>query len=140
MDWHECTFKKLIKETSLDKGLINSLIRSSNNKIYSNSKLKLEDNTASTKIGIVYDSLRELLEALAIKKGFKIYNHECFSAFLREICDMPNYALEFDRFRKIRNRINYYGNVVLRDEARQIIKDISLLRVSILRDYFREVK
>ncbi len=101
MDWNDCIHKRFIKETKKDANLINSLIKSSENKLKSNERLKLDDFTAATKISISYDSLREILEALAIKKGFKIYNHECFSAFLEEVCNNKSLSLEFDKFRKI---------------------------------------
>ena len=132
MDWSDCIHKRFIKETRIDKNLINSLIKSSENKLKSNEKLEIDEFTASTKVSIVYDSLREILEALAIKKGYKIYSHECFSAFLEEICKNKSLSLEFDKFRKIRNAINYYGEDVPVSEAKFIIKDIILLRKKIL--------
>ena len=55
MDWNECTYKRFIKETKIDKNLINSLIKSSENKLKSNERLELDDATASTKISITYD-------------------------------------------------------------------------------------
>ncbi len=137
MDWNECTHKRFIKETKIDKNLINSLIKSSENKLKSNERLELDSATASTKISITYDSLREVLEALAIEKGFKIYNHECFCAFLEEICNNKSFSLEFDKFRKIRNAVNYYGKDIPISEAATIIKDIILLRKKILDKYLR---
>jgi len=132
MDWSDCIHKQFIKETKIDKNLINSLIKSSENKLKSNERLEIDEFTASTKVSIVYDSLREILEALAIKKGYKIYNHECFRAFLEEICKNKSLSLEFDKFRKIRNAINYYGEDVPVSKAKFIIKDIILLRKKIL--------
>ena len=128
MDWKECKDKKFVKEVSIDSNLINSLIKSSKNKLKSNEKLELNEITASTKVGIAYETLREILEALAIKKGFKIYNHECFCAFLDEICNDTLSSKEFDKFRKIRNQINYYGKEIPIKEAKLLIKEIVLLR------------
>ena len=136
MDWKECFARKFVKETKTDKNIINSLIKTSKDKIYSNNKLELDEFTAGTKITIIYDSLREILEALAIKRGFKIYNHECFSSFLDEICKKKSYSLEFDKFRKIRNQINYYGKNIVPGEAKTIIKEMLELRGQILNEYF----
>ena len=136
IDWKECISKRFVKEAKTDENVINSLVKTSKDKIYSNDKLELDKFTASTKITIVYDSLREILEALAIKKGFKIYNHECFCAFLEEVCQDKFYSQEFDKFRKIRNQINYYGKNIVPDEARIIIKEIFELRRQILSKYF----
>jgi len=135
MDWQECKDKKFIKEVNIDKNLIDSLIKSSKNKLISNEKLELDQTTASTKISIIYESLREILEALAIKKGFKIYNHECFCAFLNEIYKDNLSSTEFDKFRKIRNQINYYGKDIPIKEAEILIKEIILLRKRITKNY-----
>ena len=137
MDWDECMHKRFIKETETDKNLINSLIKSSENKLKSNERLKLDGATASTKISITYDSLREVLGALAIEKGFKIYNHECFCTFLEEVCNHKSFSLEFDKFRKIRNAVNYYGKDIPISEAATIIKDIIFLRKKIFDKYLQ---
>lgn len=137
MDWKECKDKNFVKEVKINENLVNSLINSSKNKLESSNRLELDETTASTKVSIVYDSLRELLEALAIKKGFKVYNHDCFCAFLHEICQDKTSSLNFDKFRKIRNQINYYGKDVQKEEAKTIIKEIISLINSIINKYFK---
>ena len=137
MDWEECKYKKFVKEIKADNNLVNSLIKSSNKKFISSERLELDETTASTKISIIYESLRELLEATAIAKGFKIYNHECFCSFLDEICNEKNLSKEFDRFRKIRNQINYYGKDIPVGDALILIKEIIKLRKNILEKYFK---
>ena len=77
---------------------------------------------------MIYDSLRELLEALALSKGFKIYNHECYSAFLKEIIKDELSAEMFDEIRKLRNAINYYGKNLNGEETTDKIKEITDLR------------
>jgi len=137
MDWQECRDKKFVKDIKLDNSLINSLIKSSKKKFESNNRLALDETTSSTKISIIYESLREILEALAIKKGFKVYNHECFCAFLNEVCNNKSFSIEFNTFRKIRNQINYYGKDIPVKEAEVIIKDIILLRKEIIGEYIK---
>jgi hypothetical protein len=135
MDWEECNSKKLIKPAKIDESLIKSLIKSSSNKLESNNRLRLGGITASSKLGLVYDSLREILEALAIKNGFKIYNHECFCSFLKEICKEENFSAEFDEFRKLRNQINYYAKEISLDETKILIEEMTELRNAILRKF-----
>ncbi|MEK6826021.1 MAG: hypothetical protein AABX90_00155 [Nanoarchaeota archaeon] len=77
MDWKECCDKKIAKNVKLDKNLINSLKKTSENKLKSSEELILNEINAASKVSLAYDSLRELLEALSLKKGYKIYNHEC---------------------------------------------------------------
>lgn len=121
MDFISCARNRLIKQIIPDNNLIISLIQSSDKKLKSQKKLELDDDTASSKISLAYDALRELLEALAISKGYKIYNHECYTAFLKEILKESDLGDQFDKFRRIRNDINYYGKDVTAHEAKQII-------------------
>ena len=132
MDWLDWKNKGFVKESKVDNNLVNSLIKSSEKKSESNKRLGLDETTASTKVSLAYEALKEVLEALAIKKGFKIYNHDCFSAFLDEICKNKSFSAEFDKFRRLRNQINYYGKDISVEEAKIIIKEINLLRIKLL--------
>ncbi|MFH1365714.1 MAG: hypothetical protein ABIH28_03965 [archaeon] len=132
MDFDECLKKKIAKKVEEDKGLIASLIKTSQNKLYSEKKLELNDVTSSSKISLLYDSLRELLEALAIKNGYKIYNHECYTHFLKEILKESSKGDEFDELRKIRNSINYYAKDISVEEAKDVLERIRKLREKIL--------
>lgn len=133
MDWRECCNKRIAKNVSLDPDMIKSLIKSSENKLKSEEKLLMDSVTACSKLSLIYDSLREILEALALKKGYKIYNHECYTAFLKEIMKESAKGDEFDEIRKIRNAANYYGKDISMEEVKNIIKRIKTLRDFILK-------
>ena len=68
MDFNECLKKRIAKKVNEDKELITSLIKTSQNKLDSEKKLELSEVTSSSKISLLYDSLRELLEALRKRK------------------------------------------------------------------------
>ncbi|MDP1729103.1 MAG: hypothetical protein Q8L27_02790 [archaeon] len=136
MDWKECKDNELVKSAKIDENLINSLIKSSKNKMASANSMKLNEITASSKIILLYDSLREILEALALKNGFKVYNHECYCSFLREICNEEKFSREFNEFRKLKNRINYYAEDVSTKDALVLIEDIINLRKEVFNKYF----
>lgn len=133
MDWDECRIKRIAKHVKPDIEMIKSLIKSSKNKFESESELKMSNVTASSKISLAYDSLREMLEALSLKKSFKIYNHECYIPFLKEIMNKSEIGDEFDEIRKIRNAVNYYGKDISIKEAEEIIKRIKILRENIVK-------
>lgn len=138
MDWIECTTKGFVKPVKIDAHLINSLIISSDKKLYSGNLLFLDDKTASSKISLIYDSLRELLEALALMRGYKVYNHDCYCAFLKEIMNKSSLGNTFDGFRKIRNSVNYYGKDINADEAGFLIKEMNEFINKIKKEYFSE--
>lgn len=132
MDWRECLSKRIAKKVNLDENLINSLIKTGENKLKSSDKLELDETTANSKFILAYDSLREILEALSLKNGFKIYNHEGYTAFLKEILKESDNGDEFDEIRKIRKAVNYYGKEINIKEAEEIIKRTKKLRNKLL--------
>ena len=132
MDWKECCDKKIAKNVKLDKNLINSLKKTGENKLKSSEKLVMNETNAGSKVSLAYDSLRELLEALSLKKGYKIYNHECYTAFLKEIVGESEKGEEFDKIRIERNAINYYAKEISLEEAKGLIDKIKHLRDQVL--------
>jgi hypothetical protein len=124
MNWEECELKRMVKKIKPDLNLAKSLKISSQKKLESAKRLKIDSVTGSSVVSLCYEALRELLEAIAVQKGFKVYNHECFAAFLKEIVKEEEIAISFDRFRQIRNRINYYGKDLSTEDAKDIKEEI----------------
>jgi hypothetical protein len=134
MDLEYYRKKDIVKSVKPDHDLIAALIKTSEKKRLSSDQLKLSDITASSKLTLAYDSLRELLEALAIKNGLKIYSHEAYTPFIQDILKDTNLAARFDQFRKIRNSVNYYGGDINAREAEPLIAEIkqTILKLQIL--------
>jgi hypothetical protein len=131
MDWDECCNKRTVKDVVPDESMVSSLVRSSKNKLKSEAKLPMSEVTAVSKLSLAYDSLRELMEALALRKGYKIYNHECYTAFLKEIIKESDKGADFDELRRTRNAVNYYGETLTVEEADRAIAKIKSLRNSV---------
>ena len=127
-DWKGCVDSLTAKRIRPDEGKIKSLLESSKKKLESEGRLEMDDVTSVSKFSLAYESLRELLEALAIKKGYKIYNHECYTYFLKEIISESAKGDEFDAIRKVRNGVNYYGKELSPQQAEKIIKQIKEFR------------
>lgn len=127
VDWIECNKRRIVKQVYIDEAMIKSLLNTSTNKLKSEKILILNNTTASSKITLAYDALRELLEALALKNGFKIYNHECYTAFLKDVMNESSTGDEFDEIRKLRNSINYYGKEISVQDTRKTLKEIKSL-------------
>ena len=125
MDWKECLNKRIAKDVKTDINRIKSIKKISNQIILSANLLSNQHYYA--KISLLYEALRGYLESIALKNGFKIYNHECYTSFLKEILNMPNKAARFDKLRKIRNGINYYGKTFSLEEGEFIIEELKVL-------------
>ncbi len=130
MSWESCKKGKLVKEINIDFELIASLKKSAERKSQSARLLAVDKVTVDSVITLLYDSLREILEALAIKHGFKVYNHECYIYFLDFILDEKELAERFDSLRKVRNAINYYGQEVPLQDAQNLIQELAQITSS----------
>ncbi len=125
MDFEECVKKEIIKDIILDKYKINSIKEIAKEKIRSANYLPKKHHIA--KISLLYDSLRGYLEALALQEGYKIYNHQCYTAFIKEILKKSREGDLFDMLRRTRNNINYYGVHLEFAESEEIIKQLQQL-------------
>ena len=68
-----------------------------------------------------YEALREAADALLYAEGFKSYSHEASVVFLLRKGFNESDVSEFDRFRKIRNGIKYYGGDCDKTDASEAI-------------------
>lgn len=127
MDLNDCFKKGFIKKTRIDKELIFSLIEMSDIKEQTVKTAVINKINISVYLPMAYDSLREVLEAICISKGYKVINHFCIGELLRDIFSNFNYD-EFDRFRYIRNGINYYGTKVDFEQGKKIINSIFIMK------------
>ncbi|HLC31638.1 MAG TPA: hypothetical protein VJK51_03145 [Candidatus Nanoarchaeia archaeon] len=111
MDINDCMKKGEIRKTAIDKGRIQSLIEMSDSKEKVVKNASLDEDTVSAFFSLAYESLREVLEAIAFSKGYKVMSHICLGELLKEL--LPDFDfIVFDRLRYTRNSINYYGKKI----------------------------
>jgi hypothetical protein len=129
--------KGLVKHALLDISLVKSLVATAEDDLKFLSSLPINDNSARKLMSNYYDILRSILEAITALDGYKVYSHEAFTFYLKEKGENA-VAEKFDRFRKIRNGINYYGKSISADETRENIAEmaklITLLKMKYLSD------
>ena len=123
MDWRSCIKCAFVKRVSPDKNLASSLLQGADKKRKAQRQLSGQE-FAEPKVGLEYDALRMLLEALALLYGYKIYNHACYKAFLKEVLQDSRAGDVFDNFRRTRNAINYYGKSLSASEAEHVLKEM----------------
>lgn len=121
IDWEGCKEQGFAKKVEPDFARIQDIINSANDRKKTTKLLPVNEITKETVVSLFYDVLRELLEALALQNGFKIYNHECYTSFLKNIIKDDNFALEFDSLRLLRNAINYYGKKIELNDINMIL-------------------
>lgn len=58
----------------------------------------------------VYEAMREAADSILYLDGYKSYSHEASIVYLLKKGFNEQEIIQFDRFRKIRNGIKYYGS------------------------------
>ena len=109
----------IVKKVQIDTVRAKSLIKSSEQALSTAKIIPFKEETLKTIFRELYESLREYCEALGYIKGYKFLNHESITNFLDEVLEKKEISLKFDRYRKLRNGINYYGNAI----EMQTVKD-----------------
>jgi hypothetical protein len=123
MSFEEFIKKGLVKKTSRDIALIKSLILFSERDHNFLKTLPIDEISARTVMTGYYDILRNILEAMSSLEGYKVYSHEAFTEFLK-LKNEGIIAQKFDRFRKIRNGINYYAKTISPEETKENVSEI----------------
>jgi len=130
MKFNDFIKKGMVRKASKDVALSRSLVKNAKKDLIFLRGLEVNENSARKVMVGYYDVLRSVLEAISALEGYKVYSHEAFSYFLRERNE-ENLAIKFDRFRKIRNSINYYGEDISFLDVKEIVigieKDIDYL-------------
>jgi hypothetical protein len=104
-----------------------SLFKSSIQAIETAKAIPLDTNTSKTILRELYEGLREYCEAIGYLKGYKFLDHESIGFFLRDILKEQSLFKKFDRYRKLRNGINYYGNDIEVETVKEAISEIPKL-------------
>ena len=136
MNFQDFIENREVRKAEMDKILAKSLLNTAKNDLLFFNNLKIDKNSARKIVSNCYDILRSILEAISALDGYKVYSHEAFTYFLKEKHE-DNLSIKFDRFRKIRNSINYYGKVIEIKEAEEIVKDIKAMINFLINKYLK---
>jgi len=104
-----------------------SLFNSSIQAIKTAKIIQLSQNTLKSVLRELYEGLRQYCEAIGYLKGYKFFDHESISYFLRDILKEPSVFAKFDRYRKLRNGINYYGDDIDIETVKEAVTEIPKL-------------
>lgn len=127
MSFEDFLVQGKVRRAEKDKALATSLVKTAQQDMVFLDAVTLDKNSVRKLVSNYYDTLRALVEALAVLDGYKVYSHEAFTYYLREIRHEDVLSQKFDRYRKIRNRLNYYGKEISVDEGRESISEMKKL-------------
>ena len=110
MDFKRSLEEGYAKEIKKNKNRAKSLVKSSDASIKTAKIIPINEISLKSIFRELYEGLRQYCEAIGFQKGYKFQSHEVISYFLRDVLKEKNISMKFDRYRKLRNGINYYGN------------------------------
>lgn len=139
MKFEEFIKNKKARISEKDIPLAKSLLKNSLRDLKFLETLKINEDSARKITTNYYEVLRSILESLASLKGYRIYEHEAFTYYLKEINEHA-FAIKFDRIRKIRNSINYYGENISVEEVKEIKEDIEKMIKYLVEKYLKDIK
>ncbi|MBR9691474.1 hypothetical protein GOV06_01685 [Candidatus Woesearchaeota archaeon] len=115
------------KKVMPNKIRASSLFKSSIQAIETAKGIPLTTNTSKTILRELYEGLREYCEAIGYLNGYKFLDHESIGFFLKDILKEQSLFKKFDRYRKLRNGINYYGNDIEVETVKEAIYEVPKL-------------
>ncbi len=101
-----------------------SLFKSSIQAIETAKVIQLNPNALKSVLRELYEGLREYCEAIGYLKGYKFLDHESIGYFLRDMLREQSVFTKFDRYRRLRNGINYYGEDIDVETVKEAIIEI----------------
>jgi uncharacterized protein (UPF0332 family) len=88
-------------------------MRVANARLKAISQINIDEDTACIVVEMYYETIKELLTALLLTKGFRSDNHECLIAFLKHTYPSLDHEVRtIHQLKRLRNRINYEGAFV----------------------------
>lgn len=137
MNFIDCLNLGKVKKVVVNNSRALSLIKSSSQAIESAKIIPLNLNTAKSVLRELYEGLREYCEAIGYLEGYKFLDHESITYFLRDVLKEDSLSAKFDRYRKLRNGINYYGDDISIVTVKDALYEIPLL-LKELRKFVKE--
>jgi len=121
-------------QNSIDEGYVRiipkdiikskSLIKSSKQALETIKTMPINENSSKTILRELYTALMQYIEAIGYLKGYKFLSHKSMTYFIKEILNNNILAEKFDRYRKIRNNINYQGQDISKETVKKSLKEI----------------
>lgn len=125
------------KKVMPNKIRASSIFKSSIQAVETAKIIQLNQNTSKSILRELYEGLREYCEAIGYLRGYKFLDHESIGYFLRDILKEQSVSMKFDRYRKLRNGINYYGENVDIETVKEAIIEIPKL-IKELEKFFKD--
>lgn len=124
MNFESCLNNKFAKKVDVDLLRAKNMFISAEQAVYTAKLIPLSDKTSKSIFRELYEALKETFEAIGYIRGYKFLDHASIFYFIRDYLKKENLANKFDRYRKLRNGVNYYGESISLESVKESLKDI----------------
>jgi len=126
MSWQACLDEGRVRKILPDIERARSLAAMCERKLNWLAGQRIADVTASPILANYFDVLGELCDTIVVSRGFKVSaaSRDCVVCFIADVLREKEISEIYDHYRKIRNRINYYGKGVSQDAASKGAEEI----------------
>ena len=123
-----------------DVALARALVALSEKRMQRVPDLVLDESSAFLTYELVYDALRELIDALLALEGYKSYSHVASISYLQKFSELsPSAIAKIDNAREKRNLTKYYAKPVTLAETKDLLALHKMLKPPLL-EIFRRLK
>ena len=113
--------KRIEKDTLRAK----SLIKVADDALIASTKeLEIKEHNYNSILRELYEALRQYCEAIGFLQGYKFESHEVITYFLKEVLKEGRISEKFERYRRLRNGLNYYGRGIAKETAEIAKKEV----------------
>lgn len=127
MNFVACFDAGKVKKVLVNHPRARSLFKSSLQAINAAKIIPLSEDTVKSILRELYEGLREYCEAVGYLEGYKFLDHESITYFLRDILKEESLSKKFDRYRMLRNSVNYYGENIDIETVKEALIEIPVM-------------
>ncbi|MFH0876235.1 MAG: hypothetical protein V1859_09935 [archaeon] len=124
MDFETCLNEGKARKVTPNKIRAESFFKSAKEAIETAKMINIDSRSIKSILRELYEGLREHCEAIGYLKGYKFQDHESITYFLRDVLKEQILSKKFDRYRKLRNGINYYGDDIDMETVKEAITEV----------------
>jgi hypothetical protein len=124
MSFDQSMREGFVKKVRIDAIRAKSLILSSQQAISTARHIPVSKDSLKSIFRELYEGLRQELEAIGYMNGYKFLSHESITYFISDKLGDMALSAKFDRYRKLRNGINYYGDDIEEVTVREALEEI----------------
>ena len=114
--------KQEVKKQNPDNNLSQATFKASIERLHHAQKLAKEKDNPKYVLENAYEAMREASDSILYAEGDKSYSQEASIVYLENKEFNQQELTEFNRFRKIRNNIKYYGQTCDEIDAQLCLK------------------